>query len=134
MYHLHTLIHMPYAYPQICLTRKGNTTIIEAAFLGSGCGRVGQGAGRKVKRMVLQVYQWCGFKARGEKNNIFIIYIYIFFFVKRHIIISIVILMFFQLCILYICVKSVCVLRVLFDQEMIVEYVFLQFISVYFIE
>ena len=54
MYHLHTLIHMSYVYPQICLTRKGNTTIIEAPFLGSGCGRVVQGAGRKTKRMVVQ--------------------------------------------------------------------------------
>ena len=25
-------------YRYICLTRKGNTTIIEAPFLGSGCG------------------------------------------------------------------------------------------------
>ena len=39
---------------QICLTRKGNTTSIEAPFLGSGCGRVVQGAGCKAKRMVLQ--------------------------------------------------------------------------------
>jgi hypothetical protein len=28
--------------------------IIEAPFLGCGCGRVVQGAGRKAKRMVLQ--------------------------------------------------------------------------------
>ena len=49
MYHLHTLIHMSYVYPQICLTRKGNTTIIEAPFKGSGCCRVVQGAGRKAK-------------------------------------------------------------------------------------
>jgi hypothetical protein len=40
MYHLHTLIHMSYVYLWICLTRKGNTTIIEAPFLGSGCGRL----------------------------------------------------------------------------------------------
>ena len=47
-------IMMSYVYPQICLTRKGNTTIIEVTFLGSGCGRVVQGAGRKANRMVLQ--------------------------------------------------------------------------------
>ena len=40
MYHLHTLIHMSYVYPYICLTRKGNPTIIEAPFLGSGCSRM----------------------------------------------------------------------------------------------
>ena len=33
---------------------KYNTTIIEAPFLGSGCGRVVWGAGCKAKRMVLQ--------------------------------------------------------------------------------
>ena len=33
MYHLHTLIHMSYVYPYICLTRKGNTTIIEAPYI-----------------------------------------------------------------------------------------------------
>ena len=54
MYHLHMLIHMSYVYLQICLTRQSNTTIIKAPFLGSGCGRVFQGAGRKAKRMVLQ--------------------------------------------------------------------------------
>ena len=54
MYHLHTLIHMSYVYLQIYLTRQGNTTIIETPFLGSGCGRVVQGAGREAKRMVLQ--------------------------------------------------------------------------------
>ena len=31
---------MSYVYPYICLARKGNTRIIEAPFLGSGCGRV----------------------------------------------------------------------------------------------
>jgi hypothetical protein len=36
MYHLHTLMHMSYVYSLICLTGKGNTTIIEAHFLGSG--------------------------------------------------------------------------------------------------
>ena len=36
---------MSYVYPSIGLTRKGNTTIIEAPFLGSGCGRV-HGLGR----------------------------------------------------------------------------------------
>ena len=34
MYHLHTFMHMSYGYPWICLTRKGNTTIIEAPFYG----------------------------------------------------------------------------------------------------
>jgi hypothetical protein len=28
MYHLHTLMHMSYVYHWICLTIKGNTTII----------------------------------------------------------------------------------------------------------
>ena len=69
MYHLHTLIHMSYVYPQICLTRKCNTTIIEAPFLGNGCGRVVQGAGHKAKRMVLKCNQWCGFKSRRGKKN-----------------------------------------------------------------
>ena len=46
----------------IGLTRKGNTTIIEAPFLGSGCGRVVQGTGRKAKRMVLQCIN-------GEDSN-----------------------------------------------------------------
>ena len=54
MYHLHTLMHMSYIYPEICLAKKGNTTIIEAPFKGSECGRVVKGAGRKAKRMVLQ--------------------------------------------------------------------------------
>jgi hypothetical protein len=40
--------------------RKGNTTIIEAPFLGSGCGRVVYGAGRKAKRMVLQCINGVG--------------------------------------------------------------------------
>ena len=69
MYHLHMLIHMSYVHPQICLTRKGNTTIIEAPFLGSGCGRVVQGAGRKAKRIGAAVYQWCEFKSRRGKNK-----------------------------------------------------------------
>ena len=68
MYHLHTLIHMSYVYPQICLTRKGNTTIIDAPFLGSGCSRVVQDAGRKAKRMVLQCING-GFKSRRGKNK-----------------------------------------------------------------
>ena len=69
MYHLHTLIHMSYVYPQICLTRKGNTTIIEALFLESGCGRVVYGARRKAKQMVLQCINGCGFKSRRGKNK-----------------------------------------------------------------
>ena len=51
---------MSYVYPYICLTRKGNTTIIEAPFLGSGCGRLVYGAGRKAKRMVLQCINGVG--------------------------------------------------------------------------
>jgi hypothetical protein len=35
-----TCIKKANTYIYICLTRKGNTTIIEAPFLGSGCGRV----------------------------------------------------------------------------------------------
>ena len=71
MYHLHTLIHMSYVYPQICLTRKGNTTIIEAPFIGSGCGRVVQGAGRKAKRMVLQCINGVGSNpVEGRKKNL----------------------------------------------------------------
>jgi hypothetical protein len=54
MYHLPSLMHMSYVYPYFFLGRKGNTTIIEAHFLGSGCGRVVYSAGRKAKRMVLQ--------------------------------------------------------------------------------
>ena len=54
------LIHMSYVYPYICLTRKGNTTIIEAPFLGSGCSRVVQGVGHKAKRMVLQCINGVG--------------------------------------------------------------------------
>ena len=69
MYHLHTLIHMSYVYPQIFLTRQGNTTTIEAPFLGGGCSRVVQGSRRKAKRMVLQCIQWCGFKSRRGKNT-----------------------------------------------------------------
>ena len=69
MYHLHTLIHMSYVYPQICLPRKGNTTIIEAPFLGSGCSRVVQGAGRKTKRMVLQCINGCAFNSHRGKNK-----------------------------------------------------------------
>ena len=60
MYHLHTLIHMSYVYHQMCITRKGNTTIIQAPFLGSGCGRVVQGAGRKSKRTILQCINGVG--------------------------------------------------------------------------
>ena len=63
--YISSYIHMSYVYPQICLTRQGNTMIIEAPFIGSGCGRVVQGAGRKAKRMVLQ----CGFKSRRGKNK-----------------------------------------------------------------
>ena len=71
MYHLHTLIYMSYAYPQICLTRKGNTTIIEAPFLGSGCGRVVQGAGRKAKRIVLQCINGVGSNhVEGRTKNL----------------------------------------------------------------
>ena len=33
MYHLHTLIHMSHVWLENCLTRQGNTTIIEAPFL-----------------------------------------------------------------------------------------------------
>ena len=47
-------------YIYICLTRKGNTTIIEAPFFGSGCGRVVQGAGRKAKRLVLKCINGVG--------------------------------------------------------------------------
>ena len=44
IYHLHTLMHMSYVYAQICLTRKDNTTIIEAPLFrewiwSSGLGR-----------------------------------------------------------------------------------------------
>ena len=51
---------MSYVYHLICLTRKGNTTIIEAPFLWSGCDRVVQGAVRKAKRMVLQCINGVG--------------------------------------------------------------------------
>ena len=54
MYHLQTLIHMSYVYPQISLSRKGNTKTIEAPFLWSGCGRVIQGSGHKANQLVLQ--------------------------------------------------------------------------------
>ena len=37
--------------------------------IGSGCGRVVQGAGRKAKRMVLQCIKWCWFKSRRGKNK-----------------------------------------------------------------
>jgi hypothetical protein len=43
-----------------CITRKGNTTIIEAPFLGNECGRVVKVAGRKAKRMVLQCINGVG--------------------------------------------------------------------------
>ena len=69
MYHLHTLIHMSYVYPQIFLTRQGNTTTIEAPFLGSGCGRVVQGAGRKAKRMVLQCINGVGSNPVEGRTN-----------------------------------------------------------------
>ena len=52
--HKLTFTHMSYDYLQIFLTRQGNTLIIEAPFLWSGCGRVVQGAGCKAKRLVLQ--------------------------------------------------------------------------------
>ena len=71
MYHLHTLIHMSYAHHQICLTRQGNTTTIEAPFLGSGCSRVVQGAGRKAKRMVLQCINGVGSNpVEGRRKNL----------------------------------------------------------------
>ena len=54
MYHLHTLRHMSYVYLQIFLTRQDNTSTIETTFLWSRCGRVVQGAGHQVKRLVLQ--------------------------------------------------------------------------------
>ena len=56
MCHLHTLVrvHMSYDCLQICITRQGDTAIVEAPFLGKGCGRVVYGAGRKAKRLVLQ--------------------------------------------------------------------------------
>jgi hypothetical protein len=41
-------------------TRKGNTMIIEAPFLVSGCGRVIYGTGRKANRMVLQCINGVG--------------------------------------------------------------------------
>ena len=47
-------------YNIYCLTRKGNTTIIEAPFLGSGCGQVVWGAGRRARRMVLQCVSGVG--------------------------------------------------------------------------
>jgi predicted membrane protein len=39
---------------KIFLTKQGNTSIIEAPFLWSGCGGVVYGAGHKAKRLVLQ--------------------------------------------------------------------------------
>ena len=51
---------MSYVYPYICLTRKGNTTIIEAPFLRSGCGRVCSNAGHKARRMVMQCINGVG--------------------------------------------------------------------------
>ena len=54
MYHLHALKHMSYVYLYIFLTRKSNTSFIEAPFLWSGCGPVVLGAGHKAKRLVLQ--------------------------------------------------------------------------------
>ena len=53
-------MHMSRVYPYICLTRKGNTTIIEAPFLWSECGRVVMGAGRKANRVVLQCINGVG--------------------------------------------------------------------------
>ena len=61
---------MSYVYPYICLTRKGNTTIIEAPFLGSGCGRVVKGARRKAKRMVLQCINGVGSNPVEGKTKI----------------------------------------------------------------
>ena len=54
MYHLHTLRHMSNVYLQIFLTRQDNTSTIETTFFWSRCGRVVQGAGHQVKRLVLQ--------------------------------------------------------------------------------
>ena len=63
MYHLHTLMHMSYVYPQICFTRKGNTTIIEAPFLREWMWSSGLG------RWTLS--EWCGFKScRGKNKNL----------------------------------------------------------------
>ena len=71
MYHLHTLIHMSYVYPQIFLTSQGNTTTIEAPFSGSGCSRVVQGAGRKANRMVLQCINGVGSNpVEGRTKNL----------------------------------------------------------------
>jgi hypothetical protein len=41
-------------YVWMFLMRQGNTSIIEAPFLWSLCGRVVYGSGRKAKRLVLQ--------------------------------------------------------------------------------
>ena len=51
-------------------TRKGNTTIIEAPFSGSGCDRVVQVAGRKAKRMVLQCINGLGSNPVEVRTNI----------------------------------------------------------------
>ena len=53
-------MRMSYVYPYICLTRKSNTTIIEAPFLWSECGRVVKGTGRKANRVVLQCINGVG--------------------------------------------------------------------------
>jgi hypothetical protein len=70
MYRLHTFMHMSYVYPQVCLTRKGNTMIIEAPVYGSACGRVVYGAGRKDKRMVLQCINDVGSNPVEGRTNI----------------------------------------------------------------
>ena len=62
MYHLHTLIHMSYVYSQICHTRKGNTTIIEAPFQGVDVVEWS-------RALDVRLSQWCGFKSRRGKNK-----------------------------------------------------------------
>jgi hypothetical protein len=55
--------------------------IIESPFLGSGCGRVVQGAVRKAKRMVLQCINGVGSNPVVTKDTRLILNImYIFFY------------------------------------------------------
>jgi hypothetical protein len=54
MYHLHALRHMSYVYLWIFLTRQGNSSIIEAPFLFSGCGGVVKGSEHYAMRFILQ--------------------------------------------------------------------------------
>ena len=69
MYHLHMLIHMSYVYPQICLTRKGNTTITEAHFQGVDMVEWSRALGVKLSEWCCSVSMvWVQIPAREEQN------------------------------------------------------------------